>query len=130
MEGIDLAGVVDSDFQGIQINFAPPRPAGFANFRRSGQDLLFPRGGARQPFPLGGAHIPDQNHHCCLQSHRQSNQPVLLWPGAIRSATARLITPIPDQADEEMSSKGSFSSDKEILENKYDHDDDGDTCTD
>ena len=27
MEGIDLAGVVDSDFQGIQINFAPPRPA-------------------------------------------------------------------------------------------------------
>ena len=32
MEGIDLAGVVDSDFQGIQINFAPPRPAGFANF--------------------------------------------------------------------------------------------------
>ena len=25
MEGIDLAGVVDSDFQGIQINFAPPR---------------------------------------------------------------------------------------------------------
>ena len=113
MEAIDLAG--------IQINFAPPRPAGFANFRRAGQDLL---------FPLGGAHIPDQNHHCCLQSHRQSNQPVLLWPGAIRSATARLITPIPDQADEEMSSKGSFSSDKEILEKKYDHDDDGDTCTD
>ena len=46
MEGIDLAGVVDSDFQGIQINFAPSRPAGFANFRRAGQDLLFPRGGA------------------------------------------------------------------------------------
>ena len=40
MEGIDLAGVVDSDFQGIQINFAPPRPAGFANFRGPG------RGGA------------------------------------------------------------------------------------
>ena len=40
MEGIDLAGVVDSDFQGIQINFAPPRPAGFANFRGAG------RGGA------------------------------------------------------------------------------------
>ena len=37
MEGIDLAGVVDSDFQGIQINFAPPRPAGFANFRGAGQ---------------------------------------------------------------------------------------------
>ena len=65
MEGIDLAGVVDSDFQGIQINFAPPRPAGFANFRGAGQDLLFcgagrggaalfPRGGAG----WGGAHIP------------------------------------------------------------------------
>ena len=56
MEGIDLAGVVDSDFQGIQINFAPPRPAGFANFRGAG------RGGAGQPFfrgaGLGGAHIP------------------------------------------------------------------------
>ena len=48
MEGIDLAGVVDSDFQGIQINFAPPRPAGFANFRGAGQDLLFC--GAGQPF--------------------------------------------------------------------------------
>ena len=24
MEGMDLAGVVDSDFQGIQIYFAPP----------------------------------------------------------------------------------------------------------
>ena len=35
MEGIDLAGVVDSDFQGIQINFALPCPAGFANFREA-----------------------------------------------------------------------------------------------
>ena len=51
MEGIDLAGVVDSDFQGIQINFAPPRPAGFANFRWAGQDLLFC--GAGQPFFRG-----------------------------------------------------------------------------
>ena len=42
MEGIDLAGVVDSDFQGIQINFAPPRPAGFANFHGAG------RGGAKK----------------------------------------------------------------------------------
>ena len=33
MEGIDLARVVDSDFQGILINFALPYPAGFANFR-------------------------------------------------------------------------------------------------
>ena len=49
MEGIDLAGVVDSDFQGIQINFAPPRPAGFANFRGAG------RGGARLAFLRGGA---------------------------------------------------------------------------
>ena len=47
MEGIDLAGVVDSDFQGIQINFAPPRPAGFANFHGAG------RGGAGQPFFRG-----------------------------------------------------------------------------
>ena len=47
MEGIDLAGVVDSDFQGIQINFAPPRPAGFANFCGAGRSgaALFPRGG-------------------------------------------------------------------------------------
>ena len=52
MEGIDLAGVVDSDFQGIQINFAPPRLAGFANFLGAG------RGGAAL-FPRGGAHIPD-----------------------------------------------------------------------
>ena len=36
MEGIDLAGVVDSDFQGIQINFSLPCPAGFANFRGAG----------------------------------------------------------------------------------------------
>ena len=56
MEGIDLAGVVDSDFQGIQINFAPPRPAGFANFRgagRGGARLAFLRGGAGQPFFRG-----------------------------------------------------------------------------
>ena len=47
MEGIDLAGVVDSDFQGIQINFALPRPAGFANFCGAGRGgaALFPRGG-------------------------------------------------------------------------------------
>ena len=47
MEGIDLAGVVDSDFQGIQINFAPPRPAP--------QDLpiFVGRGGAGQPFFRG-----------------------------------------------------------------------------
>ena len=41
MEGIDLAGVVDSDFQGIQINFAPPRPAGFANIRGAGRGSPF-----------------------------------------------------------------------------------------
>ena len=44
MEGIDLAGVVDSDFQGIQINFAPPRPAGFANFRGVGRGSPFSAG--------------------------------------------------------------------------------------
>ena len=68
MEGIDLAGVVDSDFQGIQINFAPPRPAGFANFHGAGQDLLFcgaGRGGAalfsQGGAGRGGAPIPDNN---------------------------------------------------------------------
>ena len=63
IEGIDLAGVFYSDFQGIQINFAPPRPAGFANFCGAGRGktcflrggaALFPRGGAGG----GGAHIP------------------------------------------------------------------------
>ena len=51
MEGIDLAGVVDSDFQGIQINFAPPRR--ICQFSRggAGQDLLFLRGGAHIPGP-------------------------------------------------------------------------------
>ena len=51
MEGIDLAGVVDSDFQGIQINFAPPRR--ICQFLRggAGQDLLFC--GAGQPFFRG-----------------------------------------------------------------------------
>ena len=43
MEGIDLAGVVDSDFQGIQINFAPPR-----------RFCQFSRGRARPPFFRGG----------------------------------------------------------------------------
>ena len=47
MEGIDLTGVVDSDFQLNQINFATPRPAGFANFRGAG------RGGARLAFLRG-----------------------------------------------------------------------------
>ena len=38
MEGIDLAGVVDSDFQGIQINFAPPPapPRRICQFSRGG----------------------------------------------------------------------------------------------
>ena len=68
MEGIDLAGVVDSDFQGIQINFAPPRPAGFANFHgagRGGARLAFLRGGAGRGSPFfagrGGAPIPAFN---------------------------------------------------------------------
>ena len=56
MEGIDLAGVVDSDFQGIQINFAPPRPAGFANFRGAGRGktcFFVGWGGAGQLFFRG-----------------------------------------------------------------------------
>ena len=55
-----------SNFQGIQINFAPPRPAGFANFRgagRGGARLAFLRGGAERGSPFfagrGGAPIPD-----------------------------------------------------------------------
>ena len=55
MEGIDLAGVVDSDFQGIQINFAPPCPTGFANFRGAGQDLLFAGRDGVALFPRFGA---------------------------------------------------------------------------
>ena len=56
-----------SNFQGIQINFAPPRPAGFANFRGAGRGgagrgktcFFAGRGGAGQPFLRGagrGAH--------------------------------------------------------------------------
>ena len=65
MEGIDLAGVVDSDFQGILINFAPPRPAGFANFRGAGRGktCFFPGRGGAALFPRGGAHI----HGSCMQ---------------------------------------------------------------
>ena len=56
-----------SNFQGIQINFAPPRPAGFANFRRAGRGgarLAFLRGGAAL-FLLGGAGRPslEIGHH-------------------------------------------------------------------
>ena len=47
---IDLAGVVDSDFQGIQINFALPRPAGFANFRRAGRGSPFSAGRGAHPW--------------------------------------------------------------------------------
>ena len=63
MEGIDLAGVVDSDFQGIQINFAPPRPAGFANFRGAwrGKTFFCSFAGRGSPFPRGGVHIPGQD---------------------------------------------------------------------
>ena len=60
MEGIDLAGVVDSDFQGIQINFAPPRR--ICQFSRGGARPAFLRGRAalltRGGAGLGGAHIP------------------------------------------------------------------------
>ena len=63
MEGIDLAAVVDSDFHGIQINFAPPRPAGFANFAGRGKTCFFAGRGGAAPFPRGGAHIPDWDAH-------------------------------------------------------------------
>ena len=63
MEGIDLAGIVDSDFQGIQINFAPPRRICqilWGGAVRCGARLAFfvGRGGAAL-FPWGGAHIPE-----------------------------------------------------------------------
>ena len=63
MEGIDLAAVVDSDFHGIQINFAPPRPAGFANFRGAGRGKTCFIAGRGSPFSAGrgGAHIPAAN---------------------------------------------------------------------
>ena len=62
--GRDRLGVVDSDFQGIQINFAPPRPTGFAKFRGAGQPF----------FPRGGAHIPAldmfaNNAHTIIAAH-------------------------------------------------------------
>ena len=76
MEGIDLAGVVDSDFQGIQINFAPPRPAGFANFRgagRGGARPAFLRGGAGRgsPFSAGRGGVGRGAHPCFLY-HKQA----------------------------------------------------------
>ena len=43
MEGIDFAGVVDSDLKGIQINFALPRR--ICQFLRGGA-ALFPQGAA------------------------------------------------------------------------------------
>ena len=49
MEGIDLAGVVDSDFQGIQINFAPP----CRSFRGARQDQLFAGRGGVALFSAG-----------------------------------------------------------------------------
>ena len=57
MEGIDLAGVVDSDFQGIQINFAPPR-----------RICQFSRGGAH--IPGGKKKKMETNEHVKI---------VLLW---------------------------------------------------
>ena len=62
MEGIDLAGIVDSDFQGIQINFARPAPQDLPIFAgRGGARLAFLRGGAG----WDGAHIPDSRPPYC-----------------------------------------------------------------
>ena len=41
IEAIDLAGIFDSDFQGIQINFAPPRRICQFSQGGAGQDMLF-----------------------------------------------------------------------------------------
>ena len=64
MEGINLAGIVDSYFEGIHFNFAPPRPTGFANFRGWRGKTCFFTGGAGQPFSTGrgGAHIFGKCH--------------------------------------------------------------------
>ena len=59
MEGIDLAGVVDSDFQGIQINFAPPR-----------RICQFLRGGARLAFLWGGMNFYLQ----CILNWQETSQ--------------------------------------------------------
>ena len=57
MEGIDLAGVVDSDFQGIQINFAPPRRFCQFSWAGPGQDLVFAgRGGVHNYTSLAQMH--------------------------------------------------------------------------
>ena len=68
IEGIDLAGVVDSDFQGIQINFAPPRPAGFANFRGAGQ------GRPRLVFFAGRGGVGRGAHPCRIHFKIQSTK--------------------------------------------------------
>ena len=73
MEGIDLAGVVDSDFQGILINFAPQDLPIFTGrggagrgktcfFAGRGGAALFPRGGGG----WGGGHIPAIYRLKCL----------------------------------------------------------------
>ena len=74
IEGIDLAGVFDSDFQGIQINFAPPRPTGFAHFYGAGRGKTCFFGGGAALFPRGGAHIPAldmfaNNAHTIFAAH-------------------------------------------------------------
>ena len=56
MEGIDFAGVVDSDFQGIQINFALPRRiCQFSRGRAArGKTCFFAGRGGAALFPRGG----------------------------------------------------------------------------
>ena len=69
-EGIDLAGVFYSDFQGIQINFALPRPAGFANFCGAGRGSPFSagRGGVgRGAHPWTAVVIKERDVLCELE---------------------------------------------------------------
>ena len=54
-----------SNFQGIQINFAPPRPAGFANFRGAGRGKTCFFAGRGSPFFAGRGGAGRGAHPCC-----------------------------------------------------------------
>ena len=86
MEGIDLAGVVDSDFQGIQINFAPPRR--FCQLSRggAGQDLLY--AGRGSPFFRGAGRTSLLSSHFCDKQTECSSMYLL---GFIRMDSTQVI---------------------------------------
>ena len=83
-----------SNFQEIQINFAPPRPTGFANFRGAGRGgaALFSRGGAGR----GGAPIPGsewyRNRFSVLSSPLLHDKTWPAWPFCMTQTKRRLST--------------------------------------